>query len=95
MSDKCDNLSYEHDYHGDELLNGFDDQEMPMEVADQTEEPTEDTLGFLICGEREIFSQDSLKDSQLVKSLRQGSRDCKSSGATKYRILGPKCFRGI
>ena len=37
-----------------------------MEVADQSEEPTEDTLGFLMCGEREIFSQDSLMNSQLV-----------------------------
>ena len=37
-----------------------------MEVADQTEEPTEDTLGFLMYKEREIFSQDSLTDSQLV-----------------------------
>ena len=26
----------------------------------------EDTLGFLMCGEKEIFSQDSLMDSQLV-----------------------------
>ena len=34
-----------------------------MEVADLSEVPTEDTLGFLMCGEREIFSQDSLLNS--------------------------------
>ena len=66
MWDKYNNLDYKHDDHGDMLLNGSDDQKEPMEVADQKEGPTEDTLRFLMCGEREIFSQDSLMDSQLV-----------------------------
>ena len=37
-----------------------------MVVADLSEEPMEDTLGFLMCGEWVIFSQNSLMDSQLV-----------------------------
>ena len=57
MSYKYDNLDYENDNH--ESV----DQEEPMEVADLSEVPTEDTLRFLMCGEREIFSQDSLMNS--------------------------------
>ena len=57
MSYKYDNLDYENDNH--ESV----DQEEPMEVADLSEVPTEDPLGFLMCGEREIFSQDSLMNS--------------------------------
>ena len=45
------------------LLEGSVDQEEPVVVADLSEEPMEDTLGFLMCGEREIFSQDSLMNS--------------------------------
>ena len=60
MSDKYNNLDYEHDNHEDVLLGESIDQEEPIEVADLSEESTEDTLGFLMYGEREIFSQDSL-----------------------------------
>ena len=63
MSEKYDNLDYEHDNHEDTLLDESVDQEEPMEVADLLEVPTEDTLRFLMCGEREIFSQDSLMNS--------------------------------
>ena len=57
MSYKYDNLDYKNDNH--ESV----DQEEPMEVADLSEVPMEDTLRFLMCGEREIFSQDSLMNS--------------------------------
>ena len=63
MSDKYNNLDYKHENHEDALLNESVDQEEPMEVADLSEVPTEDTLRFLMCGEREIFSQDSLMNS--------------------------------
>ena len=37
------------------LLEESVDQEEPVDVAYLSEEPMEDTLGFLICGEKEIF----------------------------------------
>ena len=57
MSDKYNNLDYKYDNH--ESV----DQEEPMEVVDLLEVPAEDTLRFFMCGEREIFSQDSLMNS--------------------------------
>ena len=51
-----------------------------MVVADLLEEPMEDTLGFLMCGEKEIFSQDSLMDSQLVAVV---------NASTPMDLLGP------
>ena len=65
MSEEHNNLYYEFDDQGDLLLDMSEDQEEPMEVAKQGEEQPEDSLGHLMCGERDIFD-DSLNESQLM-----------------------------
>ena len=67
MLDEYNNLNFKHDNREEALLERSDDQEEPLEVADQRKEHTEDTLSFLMCGEQEIFSHDSLTDFQLVE----------------------------
>ena len=66
MSDKYETLDFE-DTHGDSLLNESADLEEPMETEDHREDPTEDALTDLMCGDRDIFLQDSLTDSQLER----------------------------
>ena len=86
ISDKYKTLNFEDD-HGDSLLDESVDLKEPREIEDQREEPTEDALGDFVCGDRDIFLQDSLTDFQLecvVKAstpcgfcrTSQGSRDC-------------------
>ena len=74
MSDEYKNLHFEYDDQGDMLLNKSEDQEEPMEVVDQGEEQSEDSLSLLMCGEGDIFSGDSLTDSQLVAAVNTPSR---------------------
>ena len=66
MLDEYNNLNFKHDNREEALLERSDDQEEPLEVADQRKEHTEDTLSFLMCGEKDIFYGDSLTESQLV-----------------------------
>ena len=86
ISDKYKTLNFEDD-HGDSILDESADLEEPREIEDQREEPTEDALGDFVCGDRDIFSQDSLTDFQLERVVKastpcgfcrtsQGSRDC-------------------
>ena len=72
MSDRHNNLDFEYDDQEDSLLHKSEDQEEPMEVAEQGEEQPEDSLGHLMCGERDIFDE-SLTESQLIAGS-QGSR---------------------
>ena len=65
MSHKHNNLDIEYDNQEDLLLDKSEDQEEPMEVAEQGEEQSEDSLCHLMCGERDIFD-DSLTESQLM-----------------------------
>ena len=69
MSDKYKTLNFEDDY-GDSLLDESADLEEPREIEDQREEPTEDALGDFVCGDRDIFSQDSLTDFQLERMVK-------------------------
>ena len=73
MSDKYKTLNFEDD-HGDSLLDESADLEEPREIEDQREEPTEDVLGDFVCGERDIFSQDSLTDFQLERAVKAPPR---------------------
>ena len=58
MSDKYNNLNYQNDNYEDALLEESVDQEEPVDVADLSEEPMEDTLGFLMCGVKgDLFSE--------------------------------------
>ena len=52
--------------HGDSLLNESVDHEEPMDTEDHREDTTEDALGSLGCGDKDIFEDDPLTASQLV-----------------------------
>ena len=64
MSDKYETLDFE-DNHGDSLLNKSAGPVEPMEMEDHREEPTEDTLGDLMCRDKDIFADYPISDSQL------------------------------
>ena len=65
MSDKHNNLNYKYNDQGDSLLDKSEEQEEPMEVAEEGEKQSEDSSNLLMCGEKNIFD-DSLTESQLM-----------------------------
>ena len=65
MSDKFETIDLE-DTHGNLLLDEFVDPKEPMDTEDHGEDTSENTLGGLRCGDKDIFEDNPLTASQLV-----------------------------